>query len=157
MRDVFSGPQETGDHVHGDHGRRISHPPGRAGGFHLGISGYTRGALSDDGDNRTLDPRREEGLLLDRRPKTKKPQMYAVVFHNDDYTTQEFVVHVLMKYFHKDETEATHIMLSVHKKGKGIAGVYTYDIAETKVTSVISYARENGHPLKVTMEPQGAE
>lgn len=83
--------------------------------------------------------------------------MYAVVFHNDDYTTMEFVVHVLMKYFHKDETEATHVTLSVHKKGKGIAGVYTYDIAETKVTQVTSYAREQGHPLKITMEPQGAE
>ena len=106
---------------------------------------------------RQQKPDEEGDVELLERPKTKQPRRYTVVFHNDDYTTMEFVVHVLMKYFHKDETAANHVMLSVHKKGKGIAGVYTYDIAETKVTQVISYAREQGHPLKVTMEPQGAE
>jgi ATP-dependent Clp protease adaptor protein ClpS len=87
------------------------------------------------------------------RTKTKKPQLYRVVMHNDDYTTQEFVVHVLITFFKKDPTEAQHLMLKVHMTGKAIVAVYTKDIAETKVAQVTDYAREQGHPLMVTMEP----
>ncbi len=94
--------------------------------------------------------------LLERR-KTKRPRRYAVLFHNDDYTTMEFVVHVLMKFFAKSETEATHIMLNVHRRGYAAAGAYTRDVAETKVSQVTEYARGHGHPLKVTSEPEDDE
>lgn len=74
--------------------------------------------------------------------------------HNDNYTTMEFVVKVLMKFFHKNETEATHIMLTVHHKGQGVAGVYSKDIAETKVQQTVSYAQQNGMPLQLSAEPE---
>jgi ATP-dependent Clp protease adaptor protein ClpS len=96
---------------------------------------------------------REETDVIDR-PKSHTPRLYKVIFHNDDYTTQEFVVHVLMAYFHKSQTEATHVMLTVHKKGSGVAGVYTRDIAETKVQQVMDLAREYGMPLLLTTEPE---
>lgn len=82
----------------------------------------------------------------------KEPPMYKVLLHNDDYTTMEFVVHVLMHVFHKPVEEATRIMLNVHQKGVGLCGVYTHEVAETKVETVIRLAHENGHPLKCTME-----
>ncbi len=84
----------------------------------------------------TNDPieRKTAILALDERQKTKRPRKYHVVFHNDDYTTMEFVVHVLEKFFHKGETEATQIMLEVHHKGYGIVGVFTRDIAESKAS-----------------------
>ena len=86
--------------------------------------------------------------------KTEEPPLFKVLLHNDDYTTMEFVVLVLMKFFHKTETEATHIMLSVHHKGHGVAGVYTKDVAETKVDQVHDYAKEHGMPLRLTVEPE---
>jgi len=82
----------------------------------------------------------------------KEPAMYRVLLHNDDYTTMEFVVQVLMLVFHKSVEQATHIMLNVHKRGIGMCGVFTYEVAETKVATVTRLARENGHPLKCTME-----
>jgi ATP-dependent Clp protease adaptor protein ClpS len=82
----------------------------------------------------------------------KEPAMYRVLLHNDDYTTMEFVVQVLMLVFHKSVEQATHIMLNVHKRGTGMCGVFTYEVAETKVATVTRLARENGHPLKCTME-----
>ena len=95
-------------------------------------------------------------VLIQDRPKsktkTKKPSLYRVLLHNDDFTTMEFVVHILMKHFGKNETEATAIMLKVHNTGTGIAGVYTYEISETKVLLVTEDARRNEYPLKVTME-----
>jgi len=103
------------------------------------------------------DPResnREQGdLAVATRHRTKRPTRYSVVLHNDDYTTMEFVVGVLMRFFAKSETEATQIMLEVHHKGRGVAGTYLRDIAESKVDQVERYARENGHPLKLTAEP----
>src|SRR3954466_2575508 len=89
-----------------------------------------------------------------RKAKLEKVKKYKVVFHNDDYTTMEFVVLVLMKFFHKSETEATHIMLSVHHKGYGVAGLYTKDVAETKVAEVQDFAKEQGMPLRLTAEPE---
>jgi ATP-dependent Clp protease adaptor protein ClpS len=104
------------------------------------------------------DPReredREGDLATERKRKVEKARRYKVVLHNDNYTTMEFVVTVLMKFFHKTETEATHIMLSVHHKGSGVAGVYTKDVAETKVAQVQSYAKEHGMPLRLTAEPE---
>jgi len=104
------------------------------------------------------DPReredREGDLATQKKSRVEKVRRYKVVLHNDNYTTMEFVVLVLMKFFHKTETEATHIMLSVHHKGSGVAGVYTKDIAETKVAVVQSFAKENGMPLKLSAEPE---
>ena len=83
---------------------------------------------------------------------TKEPPLFKVLLHNDDYTTMEFVVHVLMSVFHKPVEEATRIMLNVHKKGIGVCGLFTFEVAETKVAIVTRLARENGHPLKCSME-----
>jgi ATP-dependent Clp protease adaptor protein ClpS len=101
------------------------------------------------------DSEREDELAVAERPKVARPRRYVVVFHNDDYTTQEFVVHVLQKFFHMDETEATQVMLHVHHRGYGIVGVFTRDVAETKASQVMHYAKEHGHPLKCTAEPEG--
>jgi ATP-dependent Clp protease adaptor protein ClpS len=104
------------------------------------------------------DPREKEDqdgdLATEKRAKHEKVRRFKVVFHNDDYTTMEFVVLVLMKFFHKTETEATHIMLSVHHRGHGVAGTYTKDVAETKVAQVQDYAKEHGMPLRLTVEPE---
>src|SRR5215831_8619517 len=93
-------------------------------------------------------------LATERESRVEKVRRFKVVFHNDDYTTMEFVVLVLMKFFHKSETEATHIMLSVHHKGYGIAGLYTKDVAESKVAQVHDFAKEHGMPLRLTAEPE---
>ena len=84
----------------------------------------------------------EEFTQLDTRDKLKEPSMYRVIMHNDHYTTMDFVIEVLMKFFHKSAAEATKIMLDIHKKGKGICGVYTYDIALTKITQVHKLAKQ---------------
>lgn len=99
------------------------------------------------------DEEGEGGVLVQNERKTARPKRYSVIFHNDDYTTREFVVHVLMRFFSKSETEATHLMLTVHHKGRGVAGVYVRDIAETKAQQTMDYAAKNGFPLKVTAEP----
>ncbi|MFO0678531.1 MAG: ATP-dependent Clp protease adaptor ClpS [Polyangiaceae bacterium] len=91
---------------------------------------------------------------VDVRRETKTPRKFKVILHNDDYTTMEFVVDVLTRFFHKNETEAVHIMLNVHKKGSGVAGIYPRDVAETKVAAVMDHARDNGMPLLVTSEPE---
>jgi len=93
-------------------------------------------------------------VATEQKSKVEKVRRFKVLLHNDDYTTMEFVVLVLMKFFHKTETEATHIMLSVHHRGQGVAGVYTKDVAETKVDEVTDYAKEQGMPLRLTVEPE---
>lgn len=98
-------------------------------------------------------PVREGETQTLERTKTKRPRLWRVVMHNDDYTTQEFVVHVLILFFRKEPAEATQLMLKVHTTGKAIVGVYTKEIAETKVAQVTDYARDHGHPLLLTMEP----
>jgi ATP-dependent Clp protease adaptor protein ClpS len=100
--------------------------------------------------------KKEGDLGLAERPKTQEPRRYQVVLHNDDYTTMEFVVLVLERFFYKTETEATQIMLQVHHKGYGIVGVFTRDVAETKAAQVMDFAKEHGHPLRCTAEPEGA-
>lgn len=96
----------------------------------------------------------EGEVELEQRRKPAHPKRAKVLFHNDDYTTMEYVVLVLRTFFHKTETEALHVMLTVHKKGKAVAGVYPKEVAETKVAEVTRDAREHGHPLLVTAEPE---
>jgi ATP-dependent Clp protease adaptor protein ClpS len=100
------------------------------------------------------DPEREGDVSTVIKPKVDKPTRYKVILHNDDYTTMEFVVMILMRFFHKSEPEATHIMLSVHHRGHGVCGYYPRDIAETKVSQVSDFANEHGMPLKITAEPE---
>jgi ATP-dependent Clp protease adaptor protein ClpS len=88
------------------------------------------------------------------KEEVREPRKYKVLLHNDDYTTMEFVVQVLMTVFHKTETEATQVMLAVHKNGLGVCGVYTAEVAETKVVAVRHMARQGGYPLKCTMEEE---
>ena len=92
------------------------------------------------------------GVVVKARPRTRKPAMYKVLMLNDDYTPMEFVVHVLERFFQKNRDEATRIMLHVHKRGVGVCGVFTYEVAETKVTQVMDLARQNQHPLQCTIE-----
>ncbi|MSO65149.1 MAG: ATP-dependent Clp protease adapter ClpS [Alphaproteobacteria bacterium] len=102
--------------------------------------------------DRTPEGGPQTGVVTKTSPKTKKPPMYKVLLLNDDYTPMEFVVYVLERFFHKSRQEATRIMLHVHRKGVGICGVYTYEVAETKVNQVVDFARQNQHPLQCTME-----
>ncbi len=99
-------------------------------------------------------PDEERGVGVKERPRTHKPRRYKVLLHNDDYTTMDFVIDVLVDFFHKTPTEATHIMLQVHTKGLGVCGIYPYDVAQTKIVLVTEAARAQGMPLKVTMEPE---
>jgi len=91
-------------------------------------------------------------VVVHVRPEVRKPPMYKVLMLNDDYTPMEFVVHVLERFFSKNRDEATNIMLNVHKRGVGVCGVFTYEVAETKVTQVMDLARQNQHPLQCTIE-----
>lgn len=91
-------------------------------------------------------------IVTKTRPKTKRPNMYRVLLLNDDYTPMEFVVHVLERFFQKSQDDATRIMLLVHQHGVGECGVFTYEIAETKVTQVMDFARRHQHPLQCVME-----
>lgn len=94
------------------------------------------------------------GLAVETaKPKLKRPPMYRVLLLNDDYTTMEFVLDVLTGIFHHSEEKATQIMMHVHQKGAGICGVYTREIAETKVEQVLQFSQQNKHPLQCTMEP----
>ena len=92
------------------------------------------------------------GVVTSTKPKLQKPSMYRVLLLNDDYTPMEFVVYVLEAIFNKNREEATQIMLHVHQNGLGLCGVYTYEVAETKVAQVVDSARRNQHPLQCTME-----
>ncbi len=106
----------------------------------------------------TQDPHRpgdddpDHGVVTKTRPKVKRPSMYRVLLLNDDYTPMEFVIHVLERFFNKGRDEATRIMLHVHHHGVGECGIFTYEVAETKVTQVMDFARKNQHPLQCVME-----
>ncbi len=97
----------------------------------------------DDGDS---------SIMIETRPKTKRPPLYKVLLLNDDYTPMEFVVIVLKRFFRMDMEEATRVMLHVHQKGVGICGIFPYEVAETKVNQVMEFARQNQHPLQCTLE-----
>lgn len=94
------------------------------------------------------------GVLTRAKPKTKKPSLYKVLLLNDDYTPMEFVVFILEQFFSKNREDAYTIMLHVHQKGVGVCGVYTFEVAETKVTQVMDAARQAGHPLQCTLEKE---
>jgi ATP-dependent Clp protease adaptor protein ClpS len=104
--------------------------------------------------NRRDEQEEATGVISEPRAERKleKPKMYKVILLNDDYTTMEFVVYVLQAIFQRTETEAVQIMLHVHKNGSGVAGVYTHEIAETRVVQVETLARHNEYPLRCTME-----
>jgi ATP-dependent Clp protease adaptor protein ClpS len=106
------------------------------------------------GDGDSGDRGAGTGIVTKTRPKTKKPSLYKVLILNDDYTPMEFVVHVLERFFAKPREEAVQIMLHVHRHGVGICGVYTFEVAETKVAQVIELARRHQHPLQCTMEKE---
>lgn len=101
---------------------------------------------SNNNSNNSVD------LVSQVRPKTKKPDMYKVLLLNDDYTPMEFVVELIQEIFHRDRETAAQIMLHVHQKGAGVCGVYTHEVAETKVALVAGLAQQNQHPLQCTME-----
>jgi ATP-dependent Clp protease adaptor protein ClpS len=106
----------------------------------------------EPGESRPGDGSGTSLVVEEAAPKLKKPPLFQVVLLNDDYTPMEFVVDVLQKIFGMDRSKATRVMLEVHTKGKGVCGVYTFEIAETKVAQVTSYARQHQHPLLCTME-----
>jgi ATP-dependent Clp protease adaptor protein ClpS len=116
--------------------------------------------MSDDtdrdnnGDNGIRGPGRGAAVATRTRTKTKKPSMYRVLILNDDYTPMEFVVYVLERFFNRSREDATRIMLHVHQHGVGVCGVYSYEVAETKVAQVLDLARRNEHPLQCTMEKE---
>ncbi|WP_375202717.1 ATP-dependent Clp protease adapter ClpS [Hyphococcus sp.] len=105
---------------------------------------------NENGDNG--GPGQGVGVVAKTAPKTKRPSLYKVLLLNDDYTPQEFVVWLLQAVFKKDAEEAVRIMMHVHQSGIGVCGVYTYEIAETKVAQVMELSRRNQHPLQCTME-----
>jgi len=103
-------------------------------------------------DDRGTPPGRGTTVITRTKPKTKKPSLYRVLILNDDYTPMEFVVYVLERFFGKSREDATRIMLHVHQHGVGVCGVFTYEVAETKVAQVVETARRHQHPLQCTME-----
>ncbi len=107
-------------------------------------------AGSKDDDNNDAPP--TTGVAVQSRVRAKKPSLYKVIMLNDDYTPMEFVIMVLERFFNKNQDEATQIMLHVHQKGVGVCGVFTYEVAETKVTQVMDAAKEHQHPLQCTLE-----
>ena len=102
---------------------------------------------TDDGNGQSL-------VVLETRPRTKKPSMYKVIMLNDDYTPMEFVVYVLQRFFSLSGDQATAIMLNVHQRGVGVCGVYSFEIAESKAQKTIDYARKNDHPLQLQLEKE---
>ena len=96
----------------------------------------------------------EGHVRTEKKTRVTKPRMFRVILHNDDYTTMDFVVSVLKDVFHRSDAEAVHIMLKVHHTGYGVAGVYTRELAETRIDRVHELARQNQHPLRCSMEPE---
>ena len=109
-------------------------------------------AADEDGTGKDGDG--ETGLLTKTKPKTDKPPLYKVLLLNDDYTPMEFVVHVLERFFGMNHAQAFELMLTVHKKGLAVVGVFSFEVAETKVAQVMDFARRHQHPLQCTMEKE---
>ena len=109
--------------------------------------------MSDD-ESSPPESKRHEGVAVKERPKTQEPPRYKVILHNDDYTTKEFVVMVLRAVFRRSDTEAHNIMLHVHNTGIGVAGVYSHQVAETKVAKTMQLAQRYEYPLQLSMEPE---
>jgi len=106
--------------------------------------------MSDNQDNNDFD----EALDVKTKPKTQKPSMYKVILLNDDYTPMDFVIEVLQKFFNINQDRAVEVMLTVHKRGLAIVGIYSREVAETKVTQVLEYAHHCKQPLQCTMEKE---
>ena len=102
----------------------------------------------------THDPKADHGVLEETRDKTRKPTLYKVILLNDDYTTMEFVLHVLETVFHKTPATAHRIMMQVHLEGHAVCGAYSYEVAETKVATVQGLAKREGFPLQATLEEE---
>jgi len=122
-----------------------------------GLPGGPRLGDDDNTNNNNNTKRRGPGapgtaVITKTKPQTKRPSLYRVLLLNDDYTPMEFVVLVLQQFFSMSIEDATRVMLQVHQRGVAVCGVYTYEVAETKVTQVIDFARENQHPLQCTLE-----
>jgi ATP-dependent Clp protease adaptor protein ClpS len=121
-----------------------------------GLADHIRPRLAGDDDKRRTDKGTPGGpgtaVITKTKPQTKRPNLYRVLLLNDDYTPMEFVVLVLERFFNKDREAATRIMLHVHHHGIGECGIFTYEIAETKVTQVMDFARKHQHPLQCVME-----
>jgi ATP-dependent Clp protease adaptor protein ClpS len=122
-----------------------------------GLPGGPRLGDDDNTNNNNNTKRRGPGapgtaVITKTKPQTKRPSLYRVLLLNDDYTPMEFVVHVLERFFNKDQEAAHRIMMHVHQHGIGECGVYTYEVAETKVTQVMDFARKHQHPLQCVME-----
>jgi ATP-dependent Clp protease adaptor protein ClpS len=111
-----------------------------------------RAAGDDDNKKRSGDRNPGTAVITKTKTQTKRPNLYRVLILNDDYTPMEFVVHILERFFNKDREAATRIMLHVHHHGIGECGVFTYEVAETKVTQVMDFARKHQHPLQCVME-----
>ncbi|MCU0911524.1 MAG: ATP-dependent Clp protease adapter ClpS [Rhodobacteraceae bacterium] len=104
--------------------------------------------------DRTGRPEGETGVVTKTKPKTQRPPLYKVLLLNDDYTPMEFVVHVLERFFGMNHAQAFELMLTVHKKGLAVVGVFSFEVAETKVAQVMDFARRHQHPLQCTMEKE---
>jgi ATP-dependent Clp protease adaptor protein ClpS len=111
-----------------------------------------RMAKSGDDRRNSRDDGTGTAVITRTKPQTKRPNLYRVLLLNDDYTPMEFVVHVLERFFNKQREDATRIMLHVHQNGVGECGIFTYEVAETKVTQVMDFARKHQHPLQCVME-----
>ena len=111
-----------------------------------------RPKMGPDFEDDDSDANRERGVATKVRPKTKKPSMYRVILMNDDYTPMEFVISILMKIFNKTADEASSITMAVHKNGVGVCGIFTFEVAETKVAHVMNAAKRSQHPLQCTLE-----
>ena len=105
-------------------------------------------------DKNTDNDKGQSQVILETRPRTKKPSRYKVIMLNDDYTPMEFVVYVLQRFFGMSSGQATAIMLNVHQRGVGVCGVFSYEVAEAKATQVMDYARQNEHPLQLQIEKE---
>jgi ATP-dependent Clp protease adaptor protein ClpS len=120
---------------------------GKAGAARNGPSGNGGDGNGDDGDAGT-----GTGVVTRTRTETRKPALYKVLMMNDDYTPMEFVVHCLQRFFKMSIEDATRVMLHVHQRGVGVCGIFTYEVAETKVTQVMDFAKQHQHPLQCTLE-----
>jgi ATP-dependent Clp protease adaptor protein ClpS len=118
----------------------------------IDVTMHVPARLADDDRKRKGDGSPGTAVITKTRPQTKRPNLYRVLLLNDDYTPMEFVVHVLERFFNKDHETAHRIMMHVHQHGIGECGVYTYEVAETKVTQVMDFARKHQHPLQCIME-----
>ena len=129
-------------------------PPWRSPTVHLVQTARGVRAAGDDDNKKRGGDRGNPGtaVITKTKTQTKRPNLYRVLILNDDYTPMEFVVHILERFFNKDREAATRIMLHVHHHGIGECGVFTYEVAETKVTQVMDFARKHQHPLQCVME-----